>query len=77
MKSYIIIKPINIEFILDLTFIARLGSDIDSSSIVTTIKKNRRIIHQVTNALRDNEEIRKYKNTIYSHKITNQIRREL
>lgn len=69
------LKPIEIESFLDLILFEEDENNPERLSHV--ISSNRRIIRDVTNRLRDDEEIRQHKKTIFNHKTVRSIRKEL
>ena len=69
------LKPIDIESFLDLIFFQESEADHERLSLV--ISSNWKTIREVTNQLRDDEEIRQHKKTIFNHKIVKHICKEL
>jgi len=69
------LKPIEIESFLDLILFQE--SETDPAIISRIITSNWKIVRHVTNRLREDEEIRQYKKTIFNHKIVKCIRKEL
>ena len=69
------LKPIEIESFLDLILFQEEENDLDRLTYL--IESNWQTIRQVTNKLRDDEEIRQHKKTIFNHEIVKCIRKEL
>ncbi len=69
------LKPIEIESFLDLVLFQE--EENDQERLTYLIESNWQTIRQVTNKLRDDEEIRQHKKTIFNHEILKCIRKEL
>jgi hypothetical protein len=71
-----LLVPIEIDTFLDLIFEKNLKVS-DTNTLHRIIDSNKKIIYRVTNRLRDNEEIRYHKKTIFKNSLVTQIRKEL
>ncbi|MFX0181506.1 MAG: Eco57I restriction-modification methylase domain-containing protein [Candidatus Hodarchaeota archaeon] len=68
--------PIELDAFLDLIFEKDLEIS-DSKRLHRIANANKKIIYRVTNRLRDNEEVRYHKKSIYQNSLVTQIRKEL
>ncbi|MHA2246708.1 MAG: Eco57I restriction-modification methylase domain-containing protein [Candidatus Hodarchaeales archaeon] len=69
------LKPIEIESFLDLILFQENETDLERLLQIVTL--NWKIIRQVTNRLREDEEIHQHKKSIFNHKIVKSIRNGL
>jgi len=66
--------PIEIDPLLDLIYEKKQTIDSDTEVLARLISSNKKIIHNVTNKLREDERIRNYKKEIFSSQIVKHIR---
>ncbi len=69
------LKPIEIESFLDLILFQE--SETDLERLLRIVVSNWKIIRQVTNRLREDDEIHQHKKSIFNHKIVSCIRKGL
>ncbi|MFX0174408.1 MAG: hypothetical protein ACFE9L_21225, partial [Candidatus Hodarchaeota archaeon] len=70
------LKPIELDTFIDLVFEKNLDMG-ETETLQRIIDSNKSIIFKVMYNLRENEEVRQYKKTIYNHSLVKQIRQEL